>query len=999
MQLNQRSLLKRLILIGFAVLVTATLNSCGSIKGSIGGGLAQLSESLPSVVPPSSPASDDASDLHAQVIGQPTGADLSTSIVATVSGTTLTDYKYKIGTVDDTDCTDSSGYSDSLPISSTIAADISTYSDGSYLILCVVGGVSSTDSWQSYSQATTAKWFRGMIHVNIVVDDEIFQEGNTSKNFTVTLDYANLIDTEVKYYVDGTGLANTDISSSGGSITIPAGSTTASISFNYFDNSLFEQEHSIRVILASTNSGAVIGSNQEAQKIITDDDSGSQLSGQMVSAGGAHTCAILSGGVLKCWGYNSNGQIGDGSTADNSVPSEIDSGTGYKKVTTGQWHTCGITVADKVKCWGAGNQGQIGNGSTSSSNSVPVAIDTATSYSEISAGYQFTCGITTTGVLKCWGDNTSYGMLGDGTTTDRLVPTVIDSGTSYSRVATGQDHTCAITTTGVLKCWGRNNYSKVGDGTTTTRLTPVIIDSGVSYAEISLGQFHTCGVTTTGVLKCWGDNSRGQIGDGSFVSPVSTPKIIDSGVSYSQVDLGTSHSCAIKADGGLMCWGSNDQNELGDGAKALTIADVVAPKEIDLGTTYLSVSSGSYFSCGVTSGSDIKCWGYNEHGRLGDSGVELRRTPVAINSGYSFTKLALGSGPSVAGLELGRSICGLNSLGELKCWGENKNGQVGVGSFGGSYSILKPVDQVNTFKDVSVGGNFSCAVSSAGQLKCWGKNNYGQLGDGTQVNKSSPIAVDEETTYSSIVASYGHACGITTAGALKCWGLNSYGQLGDGTNQNKFMPQLIDSGVSYASISLGAYHSCGITTTGALKCWGNNFYKQLGSGGSPMTSTSPMIIDSGVQYSKISLGYAHTCGITTTGVLKCWGYNNYSQLGDGGTATASSPLVIDSGVTYSSIELGDNHTCAITSTGVLKCWGRNTYGQVGDGTSGTIVALPAVIDSGVEYSDITAGETTTCGITTAGVYKCWGLNEVGQHGDGRLVFASVPTNVFRILDP
>lgn len=298
-------------------------------------------------------------------------------------------------------------------------------------------------------------------------------------------------------------------------------------------------------------------------------------------------------------------------------------------------------------------------------------------------------------------------------------------------------------------------------------------------------------------------------------------------------------------------------------------------------------------------------------------------------------------------------------------------------------------------KYVKVSGDTAkCGITTTGALKCWGYNNYGTVGDSTTVNKASPVLIDSGTSYSEVKVVGSTACGITTTGALKCWGMNSSGQVGDATTTNKTVPTLINSGTSYSVIEMSGSVNCGITTTGVLKCWGaNNFYGAVGDG-TLVNKTSPTTINSGTSYSYVAPGLMVTCGITTAGVLKCWGRNNFGAVGDGSTTNRISPVTVDSGVIYSSVstEAGVTGTCAITTLGDLKCWGRNDKGNVGDGTTITRTT-PVVVDGGVKYSKIVSSNSSpgVCGLTQGGKIKCW-----GQTVDLQLVKYNFPVQVLNI---
>ena len=238
---------------------------------------------------------------------------------------------------------------------------------------------------------------------------------------------------------------------------------------------------------------------------------------RLVSSGVYSTCALLSTGVVKCWGQNSNGQLGDGTTTQRNAPvTVLGLTTDVNVVETGYWQACVLLSSGAVKCWGQNAYGQLGDGTTTNS-STPVNVSTLSSgVIAISAGYYHTCALLSTGAVKCWGLNT-YGELGDGTTTTSSTPVNVSTLSSgVSAISAGGYQTCALLSTGAVKCWGQNTNGQVGDGSTTQRNSPVDVSgltSGVT--TISAGYLHSCAVLSTGVIKCWGLNSTGQLGDAS----------------------------------------------------------------------------------------------------------------------------------------------------------------------------------------------------------------------------------------------------------------------------------------------------------------------------------------------------------------------------------------------------------------------------------------------------------------------------------------------------
>jgi RHS repeat-associated protein len=274
-----------------------------------------------------------------------------------------------------------------------------------------------------------------------------------------------------------------------------------------------------------------------------------------------------SGGV-KCWGYNSSGQVGDNSTTQRTTPVNVSGLTsGVSAIAVGDFHTCALTTSGGVKCWGNNSNGQLGNNSTSNS-SVPVDVSSLTSgVTAITAGGSHTCALLSTGGVKCWGRN-GQGQLGDGTTTQRLTPVDVNgltSGVSY--VFAGYRHTCALTSGGGVKCWGLNDKRQLGDGTTTQRLTPVAVTGITSNgSSMTMGYAHSCAKVIGGGLKCWGSNSDGQLSDNT-VTYSTTPLVIGfTGYTYAY-DSTHKHAATSLSSGETYTYAANG-NTLAPGATA-----------------------------------------------------------------------------------------------------------------------------------------------------------------------------------------------------------------------------------------------------------------------------------------------------------------------------------------------------------------------------------------------------------------------------------------------
>ena len=263
---------------------------------------------------------------------------------------------------------------------------------------------------------------------------------------------------------------------------------------------------------------------------------------------------------VMAWGYNSSGQLGDGTKIDRSTSAPVLGGKTYKQVAAGIYHACGLAIDGTVDCWGFNGYGQLGIGTTEN-KLLPVKVQGLSGVTSIAAGSYHTCAIVSGGA-KCWGYN-GNGQLGDGSTTNRTSPVQVSGLTSgVTKIATGDSHTCAIVSGGAVKCWGSNSGGQLGDGSTTNRTAPVQV-SGLpgGVPSITAGTYHTCAIVSGGA-KCWGSNNSGQLGNTAVTwttSPVSAG--LTSGVTA--IAAGDNHTCAI-VSGGAKCWGSNNSGQLGD---------------------------------------------------------------------------------------------------------------------------------------------------------------------------------------------------------------------------------------------------------------------------------------------------------------------------------------------------------------------------------------------------------------------------------------------------
>jgi alpha-tubulin suppressor-like RCC1 family protein len=365
-----------------------------------------------------------------------------------------------------------------------------------------------------------------------------------------------------------------------------------------------------------------------------------------ISLGEDHTCALTTAGGVKCWGANYEGQLGDGTTTDRTTPVDVSGlSSGVTAVSAGRVYTCALTTSGGIKCWGDNRFGQLGGGTTIGTevcsgsltcSTTPVDVSGLSSgVTAVSAGLFHTCALTTGGGVKCWGAN-FIGELGDGSTTNRTTPVDVSGLTSgIATVSAGAFYTCALTAGGGVKCWGENFSGQLGDGTTTDRTTPVDVSGLTSgIATVSAGFFHACALTTGGGVKCWGANDYGLLGDGSTTNRTTPVDVSGLSSGVTAISAGTFHTCAVTTGGGVKCWGSNLDGQLGSGpnpAPELCYIYACSTTPLDvLGLTSgaAAVSAGGNHTCAITTGGGMKCWGSNGHGQLGVRGD--RSTPPDV---------------------------------------------------------------------------------------------------------------------------------------------------------------------------------------------------------------------------------------------------------------------------------------------------------------------------------------------------------------------------------
>ena len=681
-----------------------------------------------------------------------------------------------------------------------------------------------------------------------------------------------------------------------------------------------------------------------------------------------HNCVLLGDGTVKCWGRNHYGILGLGDSEHRGDdPGEmganlptVDLGPSrtVADLSTGDHFNCAVFDDGAAKCWGRSTYGQLGLGVTNNhgdhadelGDDLPVLdLGTGRSVKSIASGKYHSCAILDDDTLKCWGRN-AYGQLGlageaaigdtPGEMGDALPTIDLGTGRYPLAITAGERHSCALLDDETVKCWGRNSDGQLGLGDTNHRgddpgemgdaLPAIDLGSTNGVLAIAAGGDMSCAKLGTGAWKCWGDNTYGQLGLGDTDNRGSSSSHM--GANLPVLDLGTGvdvvairaeeyHACALLGSGDLKCWGRDQAGQLGLGNNAARGDEsgemgAALPFLSPGGRPVTTMTRAAEHACVLHDDGSASCWGRNDKGQLG-LGDELHRgdTPGELDA---LPLLDLSADSAITSLSMGSlHSCAVLDDTWVKCWGYNTSGRLGLGDSdhrgnepGEMGENLLPVDLDGAAIEVHSGGFwdacFSCALMADRTVKCWGINGDGQLGlEHTSAIGDSPSdmganlpAVELRGEVHSLATGGFHTCVVLADGSVQCWGKNDYGQLGlgdddvrgnSGNEMGENLPFVdLGTGVRATTVSLGRRHSCALLEGGAVKCWGRNQYGQLGIGDTEDRGDNPdemgdalPTVDLGTDRTAVAISAwsTHTCALLDNGDAKCWGANHRGQLG------------------------------------------------------------------------------------------------------------------------
>lgn len=690
-----------------------------------------------------------------------------------------------------------------------------------------------------------------------------------------------------------------------------------------------------------------------------------------IAAGVDFTCAILDDSSLKCWGNNQYGQLGLGNTDDVGRAASdmgenlqsVDLGTGRYAtyVSLGKDHACALLDNSTVKCWGRNSGGLLGLGNTDSKgfepntmgdNLLAINLGTGRTARQVEVANNHTCVILDNSTVKCWGDGQNGALatggvddLGAGPNDlgDFLDAIDLGTGRTAMHISMGLSSTCALLDNSDIKCWGNNSSGELGLGDENNRgdqsgemgdtLDAISLGTGLKALKIASGNSHQCAIVNNSALKCWGVGSAGQLGQGNSNTSGDAPdemgdnlKTVDLGFTgrlVRQVDAGAEFACAITGESTVKCWGDNSKGQVGIGSAEAFLGDDTDEmrgdlNSVDLGTGRFArnISVGGEFACAVLDTSDVKCWGFNDQGQLGQGNTDSIGAGATDMSTLNAIDL---NGSKTSRIVAGtKHACATLSDSSIKCWGDGTSGQLGDGNYsslgdegsemgGNLSSIILGGNNLGTNQSLAASESHSCAILGDSTVKCWGDGGFGKLGQESDTNSPDPNALTAINLGTNLKArvietSKDNSCAILNDSTVKCWGLGSVGVGGQGdtndigaeasTMGDNLNP--IDLGTAKTSyqLSMGDTFACSLLDDSSIKCWGTAGDGEFGEGdgaasvagtGSGQMGDALATIDLGTNRfaTQVSCGSEYVCALLDDSQVKCWGKNANAQLGIG----------------------------------------------------------------------------------------------------------------------
>ena len=780
---------------------------------------------------------------------------------------------------------------------------------------------------------------------------------------------------------------------------------------------------------------------------------------------GSHSIALASDGTVYTWGLNQYGQLGNNTTTNSRSPIAVQvagtplAGKTIVQIAAGADHSLALDSDGALYAWGSNAYGQLGNGTTTNS-SVPVAVKIAgtplagKTIVQIAAGANHNMVLTSDGAVYTWGWN-YHGQLGNNTKTNSNTIVAVQTistpiaGKKIVKIAAGQGHSLALTDDGMVYAWGRNDTGQLGNNATTDAMLPVAVTvtgtpmSNKTIVEIASGARHSLAIDSSGKVYAWGHNGSGQLGNNSTVNAL-TPVAVQAPADKNIIQVSGSgwlgaSSSALASDGTVYSWGRGFDGQLGDGTNNDSSVPVITTINlVDTPSTPTHVMAKPGDTTAIISWqAPIVSGGQNI------TGYVLQYQAVGASSWTTINVAAAATSHTITGLTndqtyrirlAAKITAGTGDFSNVVLVTPHAkptitNVSPAIGPVAGGQNVtLTGTNFILKSKKImqTVNGNgYSLALSADGTVYTWGRNEYGQLGNGvTATNSPVPVAVKtagtpmEGKTIVQISAKVWYALALASDGTVYSWGFNSWGQLGNGTSgtaNNASAPVAVKTagtpmeGKTIVQVAAGATHSLALATDGTIYAWGKNEYGQLGND-STTNSPVPVAVKTagtpmdGKTIIQIHAGYEHSLALASDGTVYAWGRNNSGQLGKNDATDTHIPAAVQTlgtpmaGKVIVQLAAGNSQSMALASDGTVYTWGWNQYGQLGNGTTTNSRIPVAVVTTGTPLagktiSQIAAGNAHALAMTDDGAIYSWGWNQYGQLGNNSTINSSLPVIV------